>query len=481
MAEIIEPNAIKPEAIFDAMGAVVTRWTMGATAASAASFWRAELGDDPVEAELRLLALSSQFLGATVMTEPPSALRVLPDIPALALPIVPETLRPLVRRILAAGKDAASKAELVHFLAARGWTTHPADWMPDASDEDAPDVYAAWRDWAAFAAAGELTPRQSSDQLTQGNWDDFWPAARKAALIGLRRRDPSAARALLEAKFGSENADARLRLLSLLSDRLSGDDVAFLESLAANDRAPKVKALATSMLARLGHGPAASEDIAELAGFFSVKTKGLLRRSRVVHIETPKTPAQWQRRKALLDGTDLTSFSGALGLAPQDLIGAWDWNVDPAADAGLIKLISETGTDAQLAQAAAIISEHDATGLIVALAPRLAPAERTRFAAAGLRAHGIGFEMAQLIAGPAARLDDPMSAPAGTKLLAELRRDDAKPSDYAAELHALGLLAAQTAARQALQRLTGAGLLQGDPRLDMLRLNAALDDKGEKP
>jgi hypothetical protein len=467
------------EMIFEAMGAIVTRWTMGSTAASAAPFWRTELGDDPVEAELRLLALSGQFLDATVTAEPPSALRLLPDIPKLALPTVPEPLRPLVRRILAASKDSASRLEFVHFLAARGWTTHPADWMPDTSDEDAPDVYALWRDWRAFAAAGETTRRQSGDPLTADNWEDFWPAARKAALIGLRRRDPSAARALLEAKLGNENADARLRLLSLLSERLSDDDAAFLESLAANDRAPKVKALATSILARLGH--ATDGDVAELAGFFSVKTKGLLRRSRVIEIATPKTPAQWQRRKTLLDGTDLTSFASALGLVPQDLIAAWDWNVDPAADAGLIKLILETGNDAQLEQAAGTVSEHDATGLIVALAPRLPLAERVRFASAGLRAHGIGFEMAQLIAGAAARLDDPLSAPAGAKLLAELRRDDAKPSDHVAEFHALGLLASRMGAQQTLQRLTAAGLLQGDPRLDMLRLNAALEDDGEKP
>ena len=84
-----------PQTIFEAMGAVVTRWTMGSSASSAASFWRDELGDDPVEAELRLLALSGQFLGATVTAEAPLELRVLPDIPQLALPTVPEpTLRP---------------------------------------------------------------------------------------------------------------------------------------------------------------------------------------------------------------------------------------------------------------------------------------------------------------------------------------------------------------------------------------------------
>jgi hypothetical protein len=66
-------------------------------------------------------------------------------------------------------------------------------------------------------------------------------------------------------------------------------------------------------------------------------------------------------------------------------------------------------------------------------------------------------------------------------LLTALRRDDAKPSDELAELFALGLIASRAAARQALERLNGIGLLQSDPRLDMLRLNAALDDNGAKP
>jgi hypothetical protein len=397
------------------------------------------------------------------------------------MPTVPEALRPLVHRILAAKKEAHLKTELIQFLAARGWTTHPADWMPGASDEDAPDVYAAWRDWAEIAAANSTARQQTGDRLTADNWEDFWPAARKAALAELRRRDPSAARAVLEAKLGNENADTRLRLLSPMSERLSDDDSAFLEGIAANDRAPKVKALAASLLARLGRGPAVGEDITELAGFFSVKTKGLLRRSRVIQFETPKTPAQWQRRKALFDGADLASFSRALNLTPQELIGAWDWNVDQAGDMALINLIAATGTDAQVTQAAEAISERDATGLVVALAPRLAPGERARFAEAGLRTSGLTFELAQLIAGATARLDDPLSAPAGKALLTALRRDDAKPSDQVTELHALGLMASREGARRTLESLTGAGLPQGDPRLDMLRLNAALDDNGAKP
>jgi hypothetical protein len=466
------------EAIYEAIGAVLTRWTMGSAGAPAAPVWRAELGVDPAEAELRLLALSGQFLGVAVTTEPASALHVMPDIPALSLPTVPEAVRPLTRQILAAQKEAQAKSDLVRFLAARGWTTHPADWMPAAGDDDAPDLYAAWRDWAEIASSNSTVRRQTSDRLTADNFADFWPAARKAALAELRRHDPSAARTVLQEKLADENADARLRLLSVLSDRLSDDDVAFLEGIAANDRAPKVKALAVSLLARLGRGDAVGENVAELAGFFSVRTKGMLRRSRVIEAVPLKTPAQWRRREALLDEVDLASFATALGVTPNELIAAWDWKVDQAADMALISTIASTATDAQVSQAAEAMSERDATGLIAALAPRLAPDERARHAVTALNMHGIGFELVQRIAGAAARLDDPLSAPAGKELLAALQTEDAKPSDQVRDLFALGLITSREGARGSLQRLTGAGLLQGDPRLNMLRLNAALDDRG---
>jgi hypothetical protein len=469
------------EAIYDAMGSVLTRWTMGSAAAPAAPVWSAELGAEPAEAELRLLALSGQFLGIAVTAEPPPELRLLPDIPALALPTVPEALRPLVRRILAAFKETQRKTELLDFLAARGWTTHPAEWMPSANDEDAPDVYAPWRDWAGIAASNSVVRRRAGDRLTADNWEDFWPAARKVALTELRRRDPEAARTVLEAKFGSENADVRLPLLSLLATGLSEADIPFLEGIAANDRAPKVKAFAASLLARLGKGPAVGEDIAELAGFFSVKMKGLIRRSRVIQFENVKTPAQAHRRAALLESADIASFARALSLTPQELVDAWNWDVDRQADAALTSLVARTGTDSLVAQTAEAASQCDASFFLAALTPRLAPGLRSELAERVLRTRNFSFDMAKTIAGGTARLENPLTAPAGAALLAALRRDDAKPSDQLTELFALGLLASRAAARQVLERLNGAGLLQGDPRLDMLRLNAALDDNGAKP
>lgn len=470
-----------PEAIYDAMGAVLTRWTMGSAAAPAATMWSAELGNEPAEAELRLLALSGQFLGVAVTAEPPTELRVLPDIPPLALPTVPETLRPLVRRNLGAFKETQRKTELLDFLAARGWTTHPAEWMPAANDDEAPDVYAPWRDWAGIAASNNVVRRQAGDRLTADNWEDFWPAARKVAFAKLRRHDPAAARAVLEARLAGENADVRLPLLSKFAAGLSEADIPFLEGVAANDRAPKVKALAAALLARLGKGAAVGDDIAELAGFFSVKMKGLLRRSRVIQFENIKTPAQMHRRAALLEAADITSLARAVSLTPEELVDAWNWDIDRQADAALVGVVARTGTDSLVVQTAEAISQGDASFNLAMLTPRLSPGRRSELAEKVLRTRNFSFDMAHTVAGGTARLENPLTAPAGATLLAALRRDNAKPTDELTELFALGLIASRTGARQALERLNGAGLLQGDPRLDMLRLNAALDDNGAKP
>jgi hypothetical protein len=311
------------EAILDAMGETLTRWTMGSAAAPAASIWKAELGAEPQEAELRLLALSGQFLSLAVTAEPPTGLRALPDIPRLALPTVPAASRPLVRRVLAAMKETRLKADILQFLAARRWTVHPGDWMPAAGDEDAPDIYAPWCDWAEIAASAAKVQSEAGDRITAENWDRYWPAARKVALAELRRRDPLAARAVLEAKLANESADARLRLLELLATGLSDADVPFLETVATADRAQRVKALAASLLSRLGRGTAVGEDLQEIAGFFAVKMKGLLRRSRVIEFENAKTPARRQGRAALFERIDMASFASALALTPEELIAAW--------------------------------------------------------------------------------------------------------------------------------------------------------------
>src|SRR5690242_16305094 len=124
------------EAIFDALGEVLARWSMGTPAASAAPpAWRDAIGVEPREAEIRLLALSGQFLGAAVVAEPQGELHESPQLPVLALPPLPFALRPLARSCL---NVCRWRSGVLDFLASRGWTMHPEDWMPSASDEEVP-------------------------------------------------------------------------------------------------------------------------------------------------------------------------------------------------------------------------------------------------------------------------------------------------------------------------------------------------------
>lgn len=468
------------EAIHDRMGAVLMRWAMGSPAAAAVPEWNAHLGSDPAEAEVRLLALSGQFLGVAVTAEPPKGLRTLPDIPTLALPTLPDALRPLVRRLLAASRD--TDGELLYFLADRGWTTHPGDWMPAAGDEDAPDAYAPWRDWVEMAASADSSRRSTGDGLTSENWDDFWPSMRKAALIAMRQRDPGAARSLMEAKLAGTGAVERLRLLGLLAIGLSEEDAAFLQVLAEEDRAPKVKALAAVLLTRLGYGATAGEGAAELAGFFEIRSKGLLRRSKVIAPRKTKTAAQAARRQKLFAETAVGAFATALGVAPPDIPSMWSWGVDAQADTALVDMLVRSAPDALIASLVETIHRENPSNaeLPLILLPRLTAAQRNAFARRAL-ADGDSFLYALRIAGGAARIDEAISTGAGSALLKSLRSEDGNTTQQINELRALGLIASRAAAAQAMEQLTHAGLLGADPRLDMLRLNTALDDRGREP
>ena len=440
------------------MGAVLTRWMVGEAASPAAPLWSAELGADPNEAELRLLAMSGQFLGVALTAEPPDGLRALPDIPLLALPTLPDALRSLSRRILAAVKDARTRGDLLHFLAARGWTMHPGDWMPAASDDEAPDVYAPWRDWAEAAASASVAPGQAGDALTDATWADFWPAMRKVALADLRRRTPDAARALMQGKFATCHAEERLRLLALLATGLSEADRDFLESIVATDRAPKVKALAVSLLSRLGHGPAVGENATELAGFFESRTKGLLRRTKVIAPLPVKIVAQSARRRQLFGDLEIATFAAALGVAPDDLVAMWTWGQDQQADVDFVGMAARSGSDRLVAALAAALHNEALHGVQVAvlLRPRLTATQRAAFATRVL-AGGESFANALWIAGGIGQLDGAIGTRAGAALLAALAAEGANPAPQAVELQALGLIASHSAAVQALSEISRAG------------------------
>lgn len=462
------------ETLLDALGPVLTRWTIGGSAIPAApAAWRAVLGDEIGEAELRLLALSGQLLGALTVAEPAGEVRPRGDIPSLARPPLPEPLRPRVRRLLQALREPSMRRHLLVFLDGRGWTLHPGDWMPGPG-EDVPEVYAPWQDWADASQPRSDRP----EVLDAGSWDSFGPAMRHAAIAALRRQDPARAAGLLAEKIGGEAPGHRLRFVEAMATGLSDADRPLLERLTG-DRAPRVKAVAAALLARLGHGDAADADATELAEFFSLQTWGLLRRTRAIVPRALKIAAQRDRRAALFQTVSFDAFARALGLSPTDLAGAWTWGSDVHVDLLCAAMAARSATDAIVAAIVAALTAAAAIDLtiLMQLLPRLTAAQCRQIAIYLLRAKGAGFAMALIVAGGAGGIDEAIATPAGEALLAALGSDDAAHADQAIELQALGLLASRAAAAQALERLAATGLIASDPRLDMLRLNAALEDR----
>ncbi|MFO0745087.1 MAG: DUF5691 domain-containing protein [Myxococcota bacterium] len=76
--------------------------------------------------------------------------------------------------------------------------------------------------------------------------------ARRAALTELRRRDPAAARALLQKTWREDKPDLRLDWLDAVGAHALGpDDVAFLEAIAGHDRSQPVRRRARALLGEI--------------------------------------------------------------------------------------------------------------------------------------------------------------------------------------------------------------------------------------
>lgn len=478
----------------DAIEAMTARWLMGSPALEVSPpAWRdAMSGVASPDQELQLFALAGQFAQRALRPVPPSGLAVTTPLPALALPTLDDALRPIFRRLVAgAAKDRASQRQLVNLMAHRGVVPHPADWLPEANDDDLPAVYAPWIAWAE-RRKGTLLDEASVHDLTAESWDDFPPAMRRAHLDALRRADPAAARALIELKAPLVPAEERVRLVECLAPGLSETDAPWLESLL-RDRSTKVKAAAQHLLGRLSRS-AASDEAAELAAFLETSKKGLIRRQFVVSPLALKTAAQQTRRQALFDTVGFSALAAALAIDAATLAQAWAFGTDPLADLRFVIMAAQSAPDSiidalidRLVDAAA-----DHRALIERLAPRLEPAARRTLVEILLGRTDIAFAAALAIGGPGLDVDDTrllLGGPAGAArqalLVAEATDAEATPNGLppymvAIEIFALGLLAGPAAAAALLQRAgDGASLRLADPRLDMLRLNAALSSKGQ--
>lgn len=454
------------------LAAVKGRWMAGLSGAEAApAAWRDLVGDG-AEAELRLLALVGQA-GEVGWVPTAKTISMMPPMPTLALPPMPELARTRFRQFLTIRKPAAAEIGTVLRLAeARGWCVHPADWMPAASDTQAPALYAPWIDWLGATAERD----GAGEALTEETWDLFMPAERRTALAALRRSDPRTLRALLTAKAAGIPADERLRLFALLEDGLEEADIPLLESLDT-DRSAKVRALAARLLARIGAAAPGSADVGELAAMLEMTRLKLFGSAKGLGPRKLKTDAQKTRRGELMRQVPLHALAAAFGLSPEETVCGWRIEADRDATLHFAMMVAETGQDAVIAPLARRLLDAERVLEVSELVPRLSSGTREALALDALRLEGDHLALAADLMGERPGTM-PLDALAGAPdVWAALRDRGSEGRDgerIGAILGTLGLLADRQAARALLDRFVGAGMMLADPRLTMLHLNASL-------
>ena len=436
----------------------------------------------PDEQERRLLAIAAQALDVALRPAAPKTLKRRPPLPVLALPTLPERLRPLLRAAMKYAADARLKTRVATLVASRGFVLHPMDWMPAASYQESPEVYAPWVDWQA-GADGERQSRR--EQLTAETWDDFYPAARRTALVDLRRTMPALARTLIETKGASEPAEVRLALIELMRFGLGADDVPFLKSLSA-DRSGKVREMAGRLLARLGERgnptEGGTEDPpAELAAFIEEGKSGFIRRRATYAPVKLKSPAQQARRAELFASCYFGDLVARFGKTESDFIGTWQFGVDDGADLFLVRMIAVSGSDVAVTYLAdLLVAAGGKLALLVLQLMLRLDSGRKRLLIRQILNDAQNLHALNLVEGA-----EPGWLGWGDltngKTLSALRSAVSGDNDVmkrSAEQHleTVGFLANPVTAEKLIGEVVAAGLPPASPSLSLLRLNAALSE-----
>jgi xanthine/CO dehydrogenase XdhC/CoxF family maturation factor len=445
--------------------------------------WRGVVeGDD---AEGALAALAGHAMQALFRATPPAPIEPRALLPKLAAPTLPEALRPRVRRLLTTPKARGLiERALIDFVAARGYAMHPFDWAPSPRDDWAPDLYAPWLDWAR----GEEKPLPPP-VLRLDTYDQWSFAMRRVELVALRASDPDAARAVIVAKANSEPAERRAQLIESLETNLSEKDAAFLES-QMNDRSERVQILARFYLSRLNRPAEADALATELAETLEVGKMGLLRRVPRLTIKTLKSAPQNLRRRELFRLATFAGLARALGVVEDDLIASTPAGA-PDDLTAFAQMVAATGSDRACRALFDLILEDNDFPLahVRPLALRLGAQERRALLPRILKRDGESLETTLTLMGRElgrAPLSAVLASPSYAALMSaiEIARDEDPTKRWQAEaaleatLFRIGVLAEASAAAELIQRLIAAGLSTADPKLESLRLNAALIEGG---
>jgi hypothetical protein len=280
----------------------------------------------PADVPLSALSLAGQALRFEAPQSPPEF-----DVdtwPHDARRILPDDVRPQVLRLLNANR-CTDESELATALAfARGrLRPHPFD-LPRVDGFvrrhngylGVVAQYWAQRETKTESRKGYF----DADETSAQNWSEAPISARVAYLEHLRKADAAAARAGLEQVWAAEAAEARVRLISAMQTGLTEQDRGFVE-MALKDRAPRVRAVAHRLLARLGGNGTSNPALAACLERIQKEKAGILKRRIALKIELPAnvkehTANRWIREQ--FEDVTLEELAGALEIAIEDLAGA---------------------------------------------------------------------------------------------------------------------------------------------------------------
>lgn len=435
-------------------------------------------GSSAAEADLRLLAVAGQYQRFVQPPQPP-VLNHRPDLPTLSLPVLPNALRPLARRLIQDKSDRAPVL-LAIFAAKRGHVLHPADWIPPPG-ADLPEVYHPLQAWAAGKSGPVAKP--SSD-----TWLDLSKAERLAQFVSLRRADPAAAIQLLSEHLAPCPADERLALVEALAVGLTVDDAAFLKGLAS-DRSDKVRKAAAHLLARLGQSDA--DPLAdEAAAMFELATEGLIRRRKVLRLISKAKDGQLRSLVQTLTEISLQGLARALGLGSSEFVDLWQPEKVPhQVQTALSTMMARTARDVEVTAywQKLVADPETARASLPLLFPRFSGKEQEAACLWLIAQSGLAASV-EILSLMGAAVPAPVSAAltADRKALGDLLRlsRETAPEKAATAradaqrlanvLSVLGLLLTASDAALVLQTVTEAGVHPADPMLDRLSFNAAL-------
>lgn len=418
-----------------------------------------ELASDD-DAALMALAFCSQY-PLLELPQPPSTLRSLPALPALALPCLPAAKRPLFKQILAdLNRHDALYTSLLWLLVSRGWVPHPQDWLPRHNDTHLPPILTPWLGW---------TGQGETLALTAESWADFAPAQRLTAMAELRRQHPNTARELLAAMAPAEPAEKRYDLYQLLAVGLSDADLPLIETLAT-DRSQKVKELASRLK---------------------------MRRETQILAPELKNSVQYRERCAALADVPLPQLAHGMGLTVDTLLSQWAFaeNIGrhgQSPNRSFLQNIAASLPEEQVLAVAQSLAkmrwEHGADLLehLEILAPRLSEAARVELAIGLLAKPPVAMlpsELSVLFNGEWRWLSlTVFSKSRSTAQLLQRVKQQTKSEeeDYplSQALAQLGLCLSHECASWLLNELTDIGLQALDPMLDHLKFNVNLKQEG---